>query len=197
VKWVNLKIAETRKEIALRLIWLRAYLQDEYYSSVILGANSRSWPQIEGFVLAMPEDEVEAAWRATAVYQIIRNAMNFEVMGSSLSPFRPLLPSEALLDRETLLAPLTTRFSGWTEGDVDRYGNELLAESEALKKWAGKLEGDERRLLGSLQSLAKKDLDASRGLDKVGEERLLLTGTEGGQHTMEADGQKEDVEMIY
>lgn len=197
MKWVNLKIAETRKEIALRLIWLRAYLQDEYYSSVILGANSRSWPQIEGFVLAMPEDEVEAAWRATAVYQIIRNAMNFEVMGSSLSPFRPLLPSEALLDRETLLAPLTTRFSGWTEGDVDRYGNELLAESEALKKWAGKLEGDERRLLGSLQSLAKKDLDASRGLDKVGEERLLLTGTEGGQHTMEADGQKEDVEMIY
>ena len=197
MKWVNIKIAEARKEIALRLIWLRAYLQDEYYSSFVLGANSRSWPKIEGFVLAMPEDEVEAAWRATAVYQIIRNAMNFEVMGSTLSPFRPLLPSEALLDRETLLAPLTARFSGWTEGDVDRYGNELLAESEALKKWAGKLEGDEGRLLGSLQSLAKKDLDASRGLDKVREERLLLTGTEGGRHAIEADEQKEDVEMIY
>jgi len=145
----------------------------------------------------MPEDEVEAAWRATAVHQIIRNAMNFEVMGSTISPFRPLLPSEALLDRESLLATLTARFSGWTEGDVDRYGNELLAESEALKKWAGKLEGDEGRLLGSLQSLAKKDLDASRGLDKVREERLLLTGTDGGRHAVEAEGRNEDVEMIY
>jgi hypothetical protein len=156
-----------------------------------------SWPKIEGFVLAMPDDEVEAAWRATAVYQIIRHAMNFEVMGSTISPFRPLSPSEALLDRDTLLATLQARFSGWTEADVDRYMNELLAESEALKKWAGKLEGDEGRLLGSLQSFAKKDLDASKGLDKVREEKLLLTGTDGGQHTMGDDRQNKDVEMIY
>jgi hypothetical protein len=156
-----------------------------------------SWPKIEGFVLAMPEDEVEAAWRATAAYQIIRNAMNFDVMGSTISPFLPISPSKALLDRDTLFAALNRRFAGWTEGDVDRYGNELLAESEALKKWAGKLEGDEGRLLGSLQSLAKKDLDASRGSDKVKEERLLLTdGANGGQHAM-GDWQNEDVEMIY
>lgn len=145
----------------------------------------------------MPEDDIEAAWRATAAYQIIRNAMNFDVMGSTISPFLPVSPSEALLDRESLLPALNGRFAGWTEGDVDRYGNELLAESEALKKWAGKLEGDEGRLLGSLQSLAKKDLDSSRGLDRVREERLLLTdGADGGQPAME-DRENEDVEMIY
>ena len=153
-----------------------------------------SWPRIEGFVLAMPEEDDEAAWRATAAYQIIRNAMNFDVMGSTISPFLPISPSEALLDRDSLFAALNGRFVGWTEGDLDRYGNELLAESEALKKWAGKLEGDEGRLLGSLQSLAKKDLDASRGLDKIREERLPLT--DGAQQGM-MDGQNEDVEMIF
>jgi hypothetical protein len=153
-----------------------------------------SWPKIEGFVLAMPEDDIEAAWRATAAYQIIRNAMNFDVMGSTVSPLLPMSPTDALLDRESVVAALNGRFAGWTEGDVDRYGNELLAESEALKKWAGKLEGDEGRLLGSLQSLAKKDLDSSKGLDRVREERLLLT--DRGQHGME-DGENEDVEMIY
>jgi hypothetical protein len=190
-----------RKKVALKLIWLRVYLQDEFAPPPPDGADF-SWPKIEGFVLAMPEEDVEAAWRATAAYQIIRNAMNFNVMGSTISPFLAISPSEALLDRESLVAALNGRFAGWTEGDVDRYGNELLAESEALKRWAGKLEGDEGRLLQSLQSLAKKDLDSSKGLDRVREERLLLTdGVHGGQHGMvdaeNEDVENEDVEMIY
>jgi hypothetical protein len=164
-----------------------------------MSKTNSSWPKIEGLVLAMPEDEVEEAWRATAIYQIIRNAMNFQVMGSTISPFRPLQPSETLLpDRASLLATITPRLSGWSEGDVDRYVNELLAESENLKKWAGKLEGDESRLLGSLQSLAKKDLDASRGLDRVKENRLVLHDTNGMEHDGEAvDGDNDDVEMTY
>jgi hypothetical protein len=147
----------------------------------------------------MPEDEVEAAWRGTAVYQIIRNAMNFQVMGSTISPFQPLRPSEALLpDRATLLAACAPRLSGWAEADIDRYVNELLAESEMLKKWAGKLESDESRLLGSLQSLAKKDLDASRGLDKVKEDQMVVHSANGmGHHVIGADGGNEDVEMTY
>lgn len=181
----------------MKLIWLRAYLQDEYIPTV-LKVNS-SWPKIEGFVLAMPEDEVEEAWRATAVYQIIRHAMNFQVMGSTISPFRPLQPSESLLpDRTSLLATITPRLSGWADADVDRYVNELLAESEMLKKWAGRLEGDESRLLGSLQSLARKDLDTSRGLDRAQEARMLLHDTNGMEQEGEAiDGDNEDVEMIY
>jgi hypothetical protein len=145
----------------------------------------------------MPEDEVEEAWRATAIYQIIRNAMNFQVMGSSISPFSPLQPSETLLpDRASLLTAINPRLSGWAEADVDRYVNELIAESENLKKW--KLEGDESRLLGSLQSLAKKDLDMSRGLDKIKEVRLLLHDTDGIEQDEEVtDGKNEDVEMIY
>src|ERR1700736_5612317 len=129
---------------------------------------NNSWPKIEGYVLAMQEDQVEAAWRATAVYQTIRNAMNFQVMGSTISPFRALQPREALLpDRQTLLAAVTARLSGWSEADVDRYANELLAQSDILKKWT--LEGDESRMLESLQSLAKKDLD----LLKEGEVRAV------------------------
>jgi hypothetical protein len=160
---------------------------------------NNSWPKIEGLVLTMPEEEIELAWRATAVYQIIRNAMNFEVMGSTISPFRPLLPSETLLsDRTSLLATITSRLSGWAEADVDRYVNEVLAESELLKIWAGKLEGDESRLLGSLQSLAKKDLDTSRGLDRVKEDRIVEYDANG----LEQDGtavehNNEDIEMTY
>ena len=124
----------------------------------------RSWPKIEGYALDMPEYEVEAAWRATAVYQIIRNAMNFQVMGTTLSVFRPLSPSESLLPgRNSVIMTISPRLSGWPEADIDRYCNELLAESEMLKKWAGKLEGDESRLLTSLQSLAKKELDGLSG----------------------------------
>ena len=160
---------------------------------------NNSWPKIEGLVLTMPEEEIELAWRATAVYQIIRNAMNFEVMGSTISPFRPLQPSETLLsDRTSLLATITPRLSGWAEADVDRYVNEVLAECEMLKTWAGKLEGDESRLLGSLQSLAKKDLDTSRGLDRVKEDRMVEYDANG----LEQDGtavedNNEDIEMTY
>ena len=160
---------------------------------------NNSWPKIEGFVLTMPEDEVELAWRATAVYQIIRNAMNFEVMGSTISPFRPLQPRETLLsDRTNLLATITSRLSGWAEADVDRYVNEILAESEMVKKWAGKLESDESRLLGSLQSLAKKDLDTLRGLDRVKEDRMVVHDANG----VEQDGRvvednNQDIEMTY
>lgn len=147
----------------------------------------------------MPEDEVEAAWRATAVYQIIRNAMNLQVMGSTISPFRPLQPSEALLpDRATLLAICTPRLSGWAEADIDRYVNELLAESEMLRKWAGKLESDESRLLGSLQSLAKKDLNASRGLTKVNETQMVVHSMNGMEHDVTGvEGGNEDIEMTY
>ena len=147
----------------------------------------------------MAEDEVELAWRATAVYQIIRNAMNFEVMGSTVSPFRPLSPSETLLsDRKTLLAAVTPRLSGWAEADVDRYVNEVLAESEMLKKWAGKLEGDESRLLGSLQSLAKKDLDTSKGLDQVKEDRMVVHDANGVEQDGRAvENNNEDIEMTY
>jgi hypothetical protein len=157
-----------------------------------------SWLKIEGSVLAMPEDEVEAAWRATAVYQIIRNAMYFQVMTSSTSPFRPLRPSETLLpDRTSLLVAIGPRFSGWTEADVDRYANELLAESEMLKKWVGKLESDESRLLGSLHSLAKKDLDTSRGSERVEEDKMVIHDTNGvGRDEQAADG-NEDIEMTY
>ena len=179
------------------MIWLRAYLQDEYLSPS--EEANISWPKIEGYVLAMPEDEVEAAWRATAVYQIIRNAMNFQVMGSTISPFRPLQPSETLLpDRATVLATMTPRLAGWAEADIDRYVLELLAESDTLKKWAGKLESDESRLLGSLQSLAKKDLDTSRGLDRVKEVKLLTHDMNGIDHDgQEVDGGGEDVSMTY
>ena len=181
----------------MKLIWLRAYLQDEYLPRS--EEANISWPKIEGYVLAMPEDEVEAAWRATAAYQIIRNAMNFQVMGSTISPFRPLQPSEALLpDRATLVAITTPRLAGWADADIDRYVLELLAESEALKTWAGKLEGDESRLLGSLQSLAKKDLDTSRGLDRVKEVKLLTHDMNGMDHDgEEVDGGDEDVSMTY
>jgi hypothetical protein len=147
----------------------------------------------------MPEDEVESAWRATALYQTIRNAMNFQVMGSTISPFRPLGPTETLLpDRATLLAILTPLLSGWSEADVERYANELLAESEMLKKWAGKLESDESRLLGSLQSLAKKDLDSLREGDQVKDDRVLVPVV----HRMEQDEQMGeeghvDIEMTY
>lgn len=147
----------------------------------------------------MPEDEVELAWRATAVYQIIRNAMNFEVMGSTISPFRPLQPSETLLfDRTSLLATITSRLSGWAEADVDRYVNEILAESEMVKKWAGKLEGDESRLLESLQSLAKKDLDTLRGLDRVKEDRMVVHDANGAeQDGRVVEDNNEDIEMTY
>jgi hypothetical protein len=157
-----------------------------------------SWPQIEGYVLAMPEDQVEAAWRATAVYQIIRNAMNFQVMGSTISPFRPLPPSECLLtDRQTLLATVTPRLSGWSEADVERYVNELLAESDALKK-AGKMEGDESRLLESLQSLAKKDLDLLKEGHREGrEEGMLVPVNAMVEDSVVHDGSYEDVEMTY
>jgi hypothetical protein len=142
----------------------------------------------------MPEEEVENAWRATAVYQIIRHAMNFQVMGSTISPFRPLRPSQTLLpDRNTLLSILTLRFSGWPETDVERYANELLAESEMLKKWAGKLVSDEERLLGSLQSLAKKDLDSLKmgERERERENRMLIP-----VNSME-EGVDGDVEMTY
>ena len=142
----------------------------------------------------MPEEEVENAWRATAVYQIIRHAMNFQVMGSTISPFRPLPPSQTLLpDRNTLLSILTLRFSGWPETDVERYANELLAESEMLKKWAGKLVSDEERLLGSLQSLAKKDLDSLKmgERERERENRMLIP-----VNSME-EGVDGDVEMTY
>jgi len=146
----------------------------------------------------MPEEEVENAWRATAVYQTIRHAMNFQVMGSTISPFRPLPPSQTLLpDRNTLISTLTPRFSGWSDPDVERYANELLAESEMLKKWAGKLVSDEERLLESLQSLAKKDLDSLKmgGRDK--EPRMLVSVGDrmqgGGGHGMV----DRDVEMTY
>jgi hypothetical protein len=148
----------------------------------------------------MPEDEVEAAWRATAVYQIIRNAMNFQVMGLTISPFRPLQPSETLLsDRTSILAAISPRLSSWPEADIDRYCNELLAESEILKKWAGKLEGDESRLITSLQSLAQKDLAALRASAHVKENGVpanisgrIVQG--GDQMDEEANA---DVEMIY
>jgi len=142
----------------------------------------------------MPEEEVENAWRATAVYQIIRHAMNFQVMGSTISPFRPLPPSQTLLpDRNSLLSILTLRFSGWPETDVERYANELLAESEMLKKWAGKLVSDEERLLGSLQSLAKKDLDSLKmgERERERENRMLIP-----VNSME-EGVDGDVEMTY
>jgi hypothetical protein len=157
---------------------------------------NRSWPKIEGYVLAMPEDEVEAAWRATAAYQTIRHAMNYQVIGSTMSPFRPLSPSEALLpDKARLLDALSARLSGWSEADVDRYVNELLAESEMLKKWAGKLESDESRLLGSLQSLARKDLDTVRHSERRDDKLLGAIG-----NRMEDGVQRnedEDVEMTY
>lgn len=147
----------------------------------------------------MPEDEVESAWRATALYQTIRNAMNFQVMGFTVSPFRPLRPSETLLpDRATLRAALATRLSGWSEADVERYANELLAESEMLRRWAGKLESDESRLLESLQSLAKKDLDSLKEGDRVKEDRALVpivNQTEQDEHMDEE--RHEDVEMTY
>ena len=143
----------------------------------------------------MPEEEVENAWRATAVYQTIRHAMNFQVMGSTISPFRPLPPSQTLLpDRNALIATLTPRFSGWSETDVDRYVNELLAESEMLKKWAGKLVSDEERLLGSLQSLAKKDLDGLKMGERERENKMLVPVV----NRMEEDGVVDgDVEMTY
>jgi hypothetical protein len=147
----------------------------------------------------MPEDEVESAWRATALYQTIRNAMNFQVMGSTISPFRPLGPSEALLpDRATLLATLTPRLSGWSEADVERYANELLAESEMLKKWAGKLESDESRLLGSLQSLAKKDLDSLKEGDRAKDDRVLvpIVNRMDQDEQMGEEGH-DDIEMTY
>lgn len=144
----------------------------------------------------MLEDEIEQAWRATAVYQVIHYAMNSQVMGSTVSPFHPLQPSETLLpDKQTLLAIITPRLARWGEGDIDRYVNELLAESEMLKKWAGKLEGDESRLLGSLQSLAKKDLDALRGADRVKEITTVAHGTNGTDQGDKTGN--EDVEMIY
>jgi len=150
-----------------------------------------SWPKIEGLVLAMPEDEIEAAWRATAVYQIIRNAMNYQVMGSTISPFQPYPASEILLpDKPTLVALVTPRLTGWSEADIDRYVNELLAENDNLKKWAGKLESDETRLLGSLQSLAKKDLDVMRGLGGNEHKGLVLVD----EHARHEIG---DVEMTY
>jgi hypothetical protein len=122
----------------------------------------------------MPEDEVEAAWRATAVYQTIHHALNYQVMGSTLSPFRPLSPSESLLpDRAVLLNAMSARLSGWSEADVDRYVNEVLAENEMLKKWEGRLQGDEARLIESLQSLARKDLDTLRLTDQVKNENIL------------------------
>jgi hypothetical protein len=147
----------------------------------------------------MPEDEVESAWRATALYQTIRNAMNFQVMGSTVSPFRPLGPSETLLpDRATLLTALATRLSGWSEADVERYANELLAESEMLKRWAGKLESDESRLLGSLQSLAKKDLDSIKEGDRVKEDRMLVPVVNRTVQDEHMDEERhEDVEMTY
>jgi len=141
----------------------------------------------------MPEDEVEAAWRETAVYQTIRHAMKFEVMGYTISPFRPLTPSEAILpDKTQLLPAITLRLSGWSEADVDRYANELLAESEMLKKCTGKMQSDERRLVESLQSLARKDLDTVRQ-PSVKKGRVLAAienRLEGGISTDE-----EDVEM--
>jgi len=148
-------------------------------------------------VLNMPEEEVENAWRATAVYQIIRHAMNFQVMGSTISPFRPLPPSQTLLpDRNTLLSILTPRFSGWPETDIERYANELLAESEMLKKWAGKLVSDEERLLGSLQSLAKKDLDnlkmGERERERERETKMLMPVVNRMEDAVDGD-----VEMTY
>jgi hypothetical protein len=180
------KLSPPRKELALKLIWLRAYLQDD-------------WPQIEGYVLAMPEDQVEAAWRATAVYQTIRNAMNFQVMGSTISPFRPLQPSETLLgDKSTVREVVAQRLSGWSEADVDRYVNELFAESEILKAWAGKMEGDESRLLGSLQSLAKKDLDALKEGDREARHERMMVPVNGMVQDMAVpDGVHDDVEMTY
>jgi hypothetical protein len=137
----------------------------------------------------MPEEDVETAWRETAVYQIIRQAMNFQVMGSTISPFRAISPTDSLLfEKSSLAVAASSRLSGWPESDVDQYCNELLAESEMLKKWAGKLESDESRLLGSLQSLAKKDLDAlsssqpSRIKDSMEMHQLV---------------EREDVEMTY
>ena len=141
----------------------------------------------------MPEEEVENAWRATALYQTIRHAMNFQVMGSTISPFRPLPPSQTLLpDRNTLLSTLTPRFSNWPETDVERYANELLAESEMLKKWAGKLVSDEERLLGSLQSLAKKDLDSLKMGERERENRMLMPVVNRMEDAVDAD-----VEMTY
>jgi hypothetical protein len=141
--------------------------------SPIIDELTCSWPKIEGYVLAMPEDEVEAAWRATAVYQTIRHALNYQVMGSTISPFRPLSPTESLLpDRGVLVSAVASRLSGWSEADIDRYVNELLAESEMLKKW--NLRGDEARLIESLQSLARKDLDTLKMTDQVRIDRALL-----------------------
>src|SRR5579859_11544 len=147
----------------------------------------------------MPEEEVENAWRATAVYQTIRHAMNFQVMGSTISPFRPLPPSQTLLpDRNHLLQILTPRFSGWSEADVERYANELLAESEMLKKWAGKLVSDEERLLGSLQSLAKKDLDSLKMGERREDGRMLVPVVNRLEDGGVVDGTEDgDVEMTY
>ena len=154
-----------------------------------------SWPKIEGLVLAKPEDEIEAAWRATAVYQIIRHAINYQVMGSTISPFQPYPPSEILLpDKFTLVSIVTPRLTGWSEADIDRYVNEVLFENDMLKKWAGKLESDEVRLLGSLQSLAKKDLDVMRGLGRGNEDKdLVLVDA----HVRHENGDSQDVEMSY
>src|SRR5947207_4156274 len=103
----------------------------------------------------MPEDKVEAAWRGTAVYQTIRHALNYQVMGSTTSPFRPLSPTESLLpERNVLMSAMSSRLSGWSEADIDRYVNELLAENDMVKKW--NLRADEARLIESLQSLARK-----------------------------------------
>ena len=77
---------------------------------------------------------------------------------------------------------------------MDRYANELLAESEMLKKWAGKLVSDEERLLGSLQSLAKKDLDSLKMGERERENRMLVPVV----NRMEEDGVVDgDVEMTY
>jgi hypothetical protein len=123
----------------------------------------------------MPEDEVEAAWRATAVYQIIRHAMNSQEMGSTESPFHALRPTETLLPvHATVFSAVEHRLSGWPGADVDRFVNELLAESEMLKKWIGQLASDESKLISSLQSLAKKDLDVSRGIDRVPKSQQLI-----------------------
>lgn len=67
---------------------------------------------------------------------------------------------------------------------MDRYANELLAESEMLKKWAGKLVSDEERLLESLQSLAKKDLDSLKMGERREESRMSVPVV----NRMEEDG---------
>ena len=67
-----------------------------------------------------------------------------------------------------------------------------------LKKWAGKLVSDEEKLLGSLQSLAKKDLDSLKMGERREDGRMLVPVVNRLEDGGVVDGTEDgDVEMTY